>query len=482
MENPSDKVARSFLVLLVLLVVADCGGGGGDGGGGPGGGTGGGSGAQVVTALGTPSGSATTATIDSSGGAVSDAGGSFVLTIPAGALSGPTQITVTPLSSGTTPWQTTSSGFGVTGLASLTKPATMSVKYTGNVQNPSADTLAVALQTATGAWWYFGSPTWDGVSSMVVTLDPATLSTLSGVVLAAGTALDAASLWVIDRIYMKGRTDLFVNDTENYEAAACNPQALNSGNEALLSFTDGTCQTLEKSLSDVTWLVNGQPNGNGTVGMIQNQCNGTTCSGHYTAPATVPADNPVSIDAIYNVTTTKIDIGKNVTIHGFGKFSVKASFRDDLYPVCQIAAPTLMTDVITFNLEALPPTPFYSVTAIQDKAAVYSQPLPPTADTFLTVDIGPEIFLQTQNITAALTDTQPPLVEVTINGTGRTAQCTLYDKDGKKLTGEQSIVGTANAVTFRFDPDPKKFTQGLGGGPSQTVTVGPWAFEVTQAF
>jgi hypothetical protein len=475
------KLVPCLVSLIVIAAVADCGGGGGGGSGGDA--PGGGAGVQVVSPLGTPSGSATIATVDSSGGVVTDAGGSFALTIPAGALPAPTQIKVTPLSSGTTPWQTTSGGFGITGLASLTQPVTMSIKYAGvNVQNPSADTLGVALQTGSGAWWYFPSPTWDGVSSLVVTLDPMTLSPLTALRAPKASNLDAASLWVFERIYLKGRTDLFVNDTENYEAAACNPQVLNSGNEALLSFTDGTCQTLEKSLSDVSWLVNGQPNGNSTVGTIQNQCNATTCSGHYTAPATVPADNPVSIGVLYNVTTPKINIDKSVTIHGFGKFSVKASFRDDNFPVCQSAPPTLMTDSLSFNLEALPPTPFYSVTAIQDKAAVYSQPPSPSTDITLTVDIGPEIFLATTNVTAELTLTQPPMVEVTMNGTGRTAQCTYRDNKGTILAQEPSFVGAGSTIVFQFDPDPKKFTQGLGGGPSQTVTVGPWLFDVTEAF
>ena len=462
---------------LTFLALSGCsGGGGGDSGGGAGSGTGA-TGTQVVSALGTPAGSATTATIDSTGGTVADGAGSFALTIPAGALPGSTQITVTPLSSSTTPWHTTSAGFGISGLGSLTAPATLSIKYTGNTQNPSADTLGAAMQDLSGAWWYFSNPGWDG-TSMVVTLDPVVFAALlaprPAAMAASATKLDAASLWVFERITITGASDLFVNDTANYEAAACNPQAL--GNEALLSFTDGTCQTLEKSLGDVSWFVNGKPGGDSTVGTLENQCNGSTCFGHYTAPATVPSDNPVDIGVVYNVTASKISFGKPVTLHDAGKYSVKASFRSDLWPVCSFTAPTLMTDSLSFNLEALPPTPFYSVTGIHDDAAVFSQPLPPVPDSTLTVDPGPEIFLATTNVRAELIDSTPPIVEVTINGTGRSAHCVLVGKDGSVVV-QQSFVADADAVIFQFDPDPKKFP-----GHQQSIFLGPWLFDVTQAF
>jgi len=457
----------SWCVVGLALILAGCGGGGG---GNPGGG---GGGNQLVSALGTPSGSAVSDLIDAAGGEITD-GASFKLTIPPGALATATTIKVTPLSNDATPWGDTTTGFGITGLASFTLPVTLSIKYTGTgTQSPSADTLGVAMQDGSGKWWNFGDPTWDG-TSLTVTLDPAVLSGLSKAGPAPGSAARAAgspagpnnaAAYIYDRIYIHGPSDIFVDDTENYVLAKCDPAKKDGDNAALLRFDTGVCQPLQLHKADASWQVNAvSPPGNGTVGFLALE-NVTDSLGSYVelsyhAPATVPSQNPVDMSAAYLLTQPFVPTLKGVTIHEHGKFKVRAFFDDPFVNVCVQAPQTYLDDQVTFHLTPVGDTGIYDVSGIADSDTIYGDP--PNGVFDVVVVIPPE-YLTTTAVTATLLQLAPTkqAVQVAIFGTQTTATCWYTDpKTGEVLIKENGSTSDPHQLpAFQFDPDPSQFTK-----------------------
>lgn len=437
----------------------------------------GGTGAQVISPLGTPTGPATTATIGSTGGSLADPTTAFTLTVPSGALAASTAVAVTPLNSATTPWDSPSGGFGITGLGALTAPATVKLKYTaGNVQSPSPSTLGVAMQDASGAWWVFPNPTWDG-AALTVTLDPAAFAAIpsapsrSPQVRPFAGRLDATSLWVYERFYIKGKGDLFVNDNSTYAAGICDPKAVASGNDKFLQFEDGTCQNSETSSGQVDWSA--------SAGTITHTCAAAGCVAPYVAPASVPAQNPITITAVYKVTATPIPAMKQVKIHGFGKFNVVATYSSSPFQVCAGAPSPNYSDTVQFTLQETPPTPFYAASNIVDSPAVFTTPTLPGLT--ITVPVSYEMFTTTTSVNAVLSDVSHSLVSVEINGLGRTATCLYFDDKGALITQEQSAAGS-QSVPFTFNVDPAAFD----ANKEQFVLVPPqgpgWQFKITEVF
>jgi hypothetical protein len=492
--------AASWCVVGLVLVLAGCGGGGGGGGGNNGGNTGG-TGAQVVTTLGTPSGTVVSKSIDSGGGEIDDPGGAFTLTIPAGALAAPTDVSVTPVSNDETPWGSPAGGFAITGLDALTLPATMSIAYTGGeLADPSADTLFAAMQDDSGKWWEFEGETWDG-TSLTVTLDPGVLAGLSKAAPAPGGGARSAgggggvhnpSVYIQARMHIIGPTDMFVDEKADYVLSICSHNPGPAGGAA--SFTDGTCQPLEHRTTDAIWTVDDVVNGNSTEGKVvpvnftNPQTGGSLPGVQYTAPHKIPPYQDqhgfVKLKAEYTQVTPHPNRVVLLHIHDHGNYEVEAKYDDPKYPVCANAMPTDLHDSVVFELAAVSGTDLYDVSGIDDRIATYGTP--DATPWILDILSGPEYFTTT-NVTGNLV-TLPggkKVVEVTIFGKRTSAHCVFKDPSTLAVVLEESGgTGPAGGITtFQFDPDPAAFN----ASHQQTVTDGGvpadvpvWHYTITE--
>lgn len=128
----------------------------------------------VATAVGAPTGTATSATIGAAGGSVGTPDSKLVLTIPAGALASDTVISIQPL--------TNLAPGRIGGAYRLTpngqtflKPITLTFAYTDeDLVGTSADFLGAAFQTADGYWQWIGDATVDTTARTVSARSPAT--------------------------------------------------------------------------------------------------------------------------------------------------------------------------------------------------------------------------------------------------------------------------------------------------------------------
>jgi hypothetical protein len=534
--TPSElKMAYTLLTLSLIVALTACSGGGGGGGGGNSSGGGGQNSAnvQAVSALGVPAGSPIVVSIGPSSGGimVTSPSGSFTLTIPAGAVSTATTFTIQPLTSTTNPWQDTTSEFGIEGLDSLTKPVTLSIAYSGEggIQ-PSQDNLFMSLQDLKGAWWYFGNSTWDG-TSLSVTLDPSALSALSSVSFSSGAVLSGAgvngyaklaALSIGVRAKLLGPSDVYVNKRQLYQVMLCDPSTFDPNAPYLSQLTNNICQPLQLIGSALpTWKVSGITDGNGTVGIIAGSgCGSTGCSTYYQAPAKVPANPKVSIDAVIKFISNgikflTIDVGKNVTIHDVGKYHVAASYSDNTYPICSAVTATVgIADAFDLDLASLVYASNYVVSNIINIPAVLGTPsydpvwlanAQSSGSKFSPITFqGPslDVFLNTATASAASVQNQPPqqstVVIVQGNFSYSVPGCyvSATDSKGNKIIIEDTTGGTfSDGFAFAFYPDPNLFDNSgsqvvyansiadlttVHTTPPADSTVPVWKFTVTQ--
>ncbi len=140
----------SWLLLIVSLSFSSCKKGGSPNNGGTG--TGGGNGTPAITPVGTPTGTPVSKSIGSAGGTLMSADGKLLLTVPAGALTVNTNITIQPVTS-TMPG---SLGLSYDLQPSGTKfavPVTLRFQYDSTLAaDKDPDFLFIAYQDSSGAW------------------------------------------------------------------------------------------------------------------------------------------------------------------------------------------------------------------------------------------------------------------------------------------------------------------------------------------
>src|SRR6185369_7250018 len=122
---------------------------------------------QSATPVGVPDGNAGSATIGAAGGSVSTPDGKLVVTIPAGALSASTLISIQPL---------TNTAHGKIGPAfrltpegqTFLKPVTFAFTYADqDLLGTAVEVLGAAFQTAGGYWQWAGDATFDALAKIV---------------------------------------------------------------------------------------------------------------------------------------------------------------------------------------------------------------------------------------------------------------------------------------------------------------------------
>ena len=158
----------------------------------------------------------------------------------------------------------------------------------------------------------------------------------------------------------------------------------------------------------VSWLVNGQPNGNATAGTIKSASSNTAI---YTAPQTVPTPNSVVItatatEASYASASAIVTIAKyvppavNVTAQGFPFGNVSVVIGNTLTLDATVSnGPTNPT--LTWSLS--------QAAGCNDPGSITNAP-PGTEETYTAPSTEPVGSCDLVTVTATLEDTNPPVV------------------------------------------------------------------------
>jgi len=244
----------------------------------PGGGSGGGDNSNPnntptsATVIGNPLDSAVTSTIGPAGGTLTSADGSVTLTVPAGAVSSPTEFSVQPVENKAHGGVGNAYRLGPDGVT-LANPITLTFQVSG--AGTAGAFLGIAYQDSQGCWQWINDVTLDapppGTTNVSVTIDHFTdLSLVSGVQL---MPLQAA---------VSSKTIV------QLKVVICLPEKLAGGAVTLMR----VCGEAPPLVKTSNWSVNGTPGGNSTVGTIQAINN---IMATYTAPDKAPNPNKVAV-------------------------------------------------------------------------------------------------------------------------------------------------------------------------------------------
>lgn len=263
---------------------------------------------KLVTPFGKPDGKETSVKIGKEGGKISSDDGKIALVIPPGALTRKTTISIQPVTntlsaSGSKTYHLQPSGI------EFKQPVEI-VFYYDDKQNKDNDPKwrGIAMQDEQGRWHDLSNAVVDSVNK-----------TITG-------KINHFSYWV------------------DYQRVNISPASsrVKVGKQISLQLSlyvppqdDGSGDDVLPILSQVTvrqppvWSVNGVTNGNANVGTVRATGNGTQAA--YTAPAAVPARNPVAVTAelkninvrIGNASFTSLKVTANVLVYDENTFEVK---------------------------------------------------------------------------------------------------------------------------------------------------------------
>ncbi len=227
---------------------------------------------------GTSTGPATTMTIGAAGGALTSADGRITLTVPAGALTADTMLSVEPITNTVLLGIQSAYRLGPDG-TTFTQPATVTFTYAAaDTAGSSTDALDIGYQDSSGAWHAYGSPTLDtGASTVSVST-----SHLSDWSLLLG--------WQI----VPGSATVQPTGSIGLTLQFCEPETFDDGMGDELTGLVDKCDADDElpHLVNVSgWSVNGTSGGSATVGTVS----GTGKVATYTAPVSAPMSNPVAV-------------------------------------------------------------------------------------------------------------------------------------------------------------------------------------------
>ena len=241
--------------------------------------------------VGTPITDAVSQTIDASGGSLSSGDGRLTVTIPANALSAATSITIQPISNEAPGGIGLAYRLGPPGQTFAT-PVTITLHYAApDLAGTSSSTLSLAYQDAQQQWNVYQQPHIDDTAQTV----------------------SVSSSHFSDWSLLTGGQLLPANATvETGETVALNFVECQRVQDGLLVSLMAACSPQPAG----AWAVNGVLGGNSAVGTIA-AGSGLSATGTYTAPATVPASNPVAVSTdalIAGLTKTKEIFVSNITV------------------------------------------------------------------------------------------------------------------------------------------------------------------------
>lgn len=169
-ETPVRLYLLLLIFLLTIVVTVSCGGGGGGGSSSGGGGTSTpppAAATPVATAVGTPIGSAASATLGAAGGTLSSPDGRVTLSVPAGALAADTVIAIQPITNHAHGGKGNAYRFTPDGQTFQT-PITLKFTYTdADLEGTVAQAMGAAYQSADGYWHWVRNPVLDATAKTV---------------------------------------------------------------------------------------------------------------------------------------------------------------------------------------------------------------------------------------------------------------------------------------------------------------------------
>ncbi|PZR05554.1 MAG: hypothetical protein DI536_32070 [Archangium gephyra] len=248
----------------------------------------------AVTLKGEAIGTPKTQSIGSAGGTISSDDGTVSLTVPAGAVSADTMFTLTPIIP-TGPGALVAYRIGPEG-TTFSSPAT--IKFTAkesDLVGTDINGMRVAYQDSERRWRAFTNATVEGRSLSVKTTHLSDWSMLYGWQLRPPKA----------NVELKKTVELSVRYCHSVPPPS-------DENEPVGLVTD--CQD-DEGLAPLlaNWSVNGVTGGNGTTGTVE----GGSPDAVYTAPATRPSPNTVSVSVEFNPPARgKVLLNSNITIGG----------------------------------------------------------------------------------------------------------------------------------------------------------------------
>lgn len=248
-----------------------------------------------ATAPGTPNGAATNAIIGAAGGTLSSSDGALSIDIPAGALASDTDITIQPITN--TAWGGIGGGYRLTpdGLT-FAQPVDLVYDVAPEDLAGSAPAfLGVAFQTDEGFWQVVESASYDESAGTFT----ATTTHFTDYSLIQGLQIRPYS------------ASIGTGGTVNLEVKYCHEEVI--GGVIIVYNCDDELAPLGTFSN---WSVNGIAGGNATVGRVQ-ILGGDDMKARYTAPTSVPQNNPVAVSVDVAVTGGGSQtLVSNITIGG----------------------------------------------------------------------------------------------------------------------------------------------------------------------
>ena len=248
-----------------------------------------------ATAPGTPNGPATSATIGAAGGTLASDDGNFSIDIPAGALSSDTEIIIQPITN--TAWGGVGDGYRLEPDGqTFALPVELVFDVAPETLVGSApEFLNVVVQDDEGFWYVLNNSAYNeaGGTLTAQTTHFSDYSQFEGLQIRPGSASVSTS------------------GTVNLNVRYCFSTA--GGDEELVSLVYSCDEELAPLNSFSNWSVNGIPGGDNTVGTVVTLGGGDTAA-RYTAPASVPQNNPVAVSVETNVGGSPTTLVCNITI------------------------------------------------------------------------------------------------------------------------------------------------------------------------
>jgi hypothetical protein len=304
----------------------------------PGGNNGGNDPDPTTTPVGTPNGAVATQSIGAAGGTLTSTDGTVTITVPAGALATPTDITIQPVTPQSPGAVGTAYRLGPEGVT-FTTPVTLSFHYADDqILRSAPELLWVASQDAAGAWRFSDEVVLDKTARTVTV----TTTHFSDWTLLEGWQIrpEYAEVDPGARVALQVKNCLARADdvVYAYDCDGADPDP------DLVALPGGG----RIDVDPTSWQVNGDAGGSATYGFIE----GTDAGGEYIAPSDAPDDrNPVAVSVRLKTArgTTVAVLNANIRVKTAGAtYHAVGGFTRTYLPIAVLVGADI-TDKLDFD-------------------------------------------------------------------------------------------------------------------------------------
>jgi len=232
---------------------------------------------SVKTSFGKPAGAVISSNIGQEGGTISSADGLAILTIPAGALSSNTTISIQPVTNMIGGGKGNTYNFEPSGLQFL-KPALLTINLPDSEKKVAIYPQKITWQDSSGTWHRLKNSKYDSVHHSI----SVAISHFTGYTRQLNYSL------------LPEKTELYVNESQRFLFRL--DDNLPDKYQREIEEHEMTYEAATRLIpaNDITWSVNNIPGGNDVVGKII-PFRDNLLTAQYFAPNNVPANNPVEI-------------------------------------------------------------------------------------------------------------------------------------------------------------------------------------------